>query len=391
MTDPVPPLGAYHTPEREELQALARRFAMEEVLPVANKLDPLGEKIPAALRKKMGEVGFFALRLPLEYGGLGLGLFEYCIVTEELSRAWMSVASLIARSEPLPEALGRERLTDRYRRMIAGDYLAAAAWSEPGAGSDLGSLTCRARRDGEEWLITGQKMWCTHADDASYITVLARTQPLDPAHRHRGIGVFFLEKEPGCFPEGLSGTPIRTIGYHGMRTFELSFDEVRVPGWALVQKEGGFETTASELFASRIHTAARGIGLDRGALEDSIAYASARVQFGRPIAHFQAIRFKIASMAAEVEAARRLTYFVANEFDNGRHREAEASMAKLVASEMSERVTSDAIQIHGGYGYTQDFAVERHWRDARLTKIFEGTSEIQQRIIADRLLGRHRD
>lgn len=275
--------------------------------------------------------------------------------------------------------------------MIAGDYLSAAAWSEPEAGSDLGSLTCRAVRDGDDWLISGQKMWCTNADDASYITVLARTEPRDPEHRHRGIGIFFLEKEPGTFPPGLTGTAINTIGYHGMRTFELAFDELRLPGWSLVQPAGGFETTAAELFASRIHTAARAIGLARGALEDSIAYASQRVQFGRPIAHFQAIRFKIVWMASEIEAARQLTYFVANEFDCGRHREAEASMAKLVASEMAERVTSEAIQIHGGYGYTTDLPLERYWRDARLTKIFEGTSEIQQRIIADRLLGRHRD
>jgi alkylation response protein AidB-like acyl-CoA dehydrogenase len=384
-------LGAYHSREREELQSVARSFAMEEVLPVANQLDPVGGKIPTDLRKKMGEIGFFALRVPAEYGGLGLGLFEYCLVTEELSRAWMSVASIIARAEPLPAQLGKERLEERYVRMMAGDYLTAAAWSEPDAGSDLGSLSCRAVRDGDDWLISGQKMWCTYADDASYLTVLARTEPLDPAHRHRGIGVFFLEKEPGAFPAGLSGTPINTVGYHGMRTFALSFDQVRVPGWALVQPAGGFESTAAELFASRIHTAARAIGLARGALEDAIAYAADRIQFGRPIAHFQAIRFKIAWMASEIEAARQLTYFVANEFDCGRQREAEASMAKLVASEMAEKVTSEAIQIHGGYGYTTDLPLERYWRDARLTKIFEGTSEIQQRIIADRLLGRHRD
>jgi alkylation response protein AidB-like acyl-CoA dehydrogenase len=391
MADLPTSLGVYYSPEREALQQLARSFALSEVLPVANRLDPVGGKIPAELRRKMGEVGFFALRLPGRYGGLGLGLFEYCLVTEELSRAWMSVASLIARAEPLPDQLGHERLADRYARMISGDYLAAAAWSEPEAGSDLGSLSCRAVRDGDDWLISGRKMWCTNADDAAYITVLARTAPRDPAHRHRGIGIFFLEKEPGTFPPGLTGTPINTIGYHGMRTFELAFDDVRLPGWALVQPAGGFETTAAELFASRIHTAARAIGLARGALEDSIDYAGQRVQFGHPIAHFQAIRFKIAWMASEIEAARQLTYFVAHEFDCGRHREAEASMAKLVASEMAERVTSEAIQIHGGYGYTTDLPLERYWRDARLTRIFEGTSEIQQRIIADRLLGRHRD
>ncbi|HVA44287.1 MAG TPA: acyl-CoA dehydrogenase family protein, partial [Acidimicrobiales bacterium] len=386
-------LGPYYTPERQQLQEVARQFAMKEVLPIANELDPVAAKIPIELRHKMGQLGFFGLRVPKAYGGLELGFFEYCLVTEELSRAWMSVASIIARAGPLPHQLGPERLRELYPRMLAGDYLGAVALSEPDAGSDLGSITCRAHRDGNSWVINGQKMWCTNADDAAFITVLARTEPLDPAHRHRGIGQLFIEKEPGTFPPGMMGTALRTIGYHGWRTFELSFDDFRVPTSALLQATGGFERTAASLSGARVHTAARAIGLARGALEDSIRYAAERVQFGRPIAHFQAIRFKIAWMATEVEAARRLTYYVANEIDQGRGqlREKEASMAKLFASEMAERVTSEALQVHGGYGYTTDFPVERYWRDARLTKIFEGTSEIQQRLISDRILGPYRD
>lgn len=388
-----PALGPYHTPERQALQEVAHRFALREVLPVANELDPVNGKIPMELRHKMGELGFFGMRVPREHGGLQLGMFEYCLVTEELSRAWMSVASIIARAGPLPRQLGEERLAELYPKMLSGDYLGAVALSEPGAGSDLGSITCRARRDGDEWVINGQKMWCTNADDAQHLFLLCRTEPMDPANRHRGIGRFFIEKEPGTFPPGMSGTALRTIGYHGWRTFELSFDDFRVPASALLQAGGGFEGTAAGLFGARVHTAARAIGLARGALEDSVRYVAQREQFGRPIARFQAIRFKIAWMATEIEAARRLTYYVADEIDQGRGRlrEKESSMAKLFASEMAERVTSEALQIHGGYGYTTDFPIERYWRDARLTKIFEGTSEIQQRIISDRILGSHRD
>lgn len=393
VVEEVTDLGAYYTPERQQLQEIAREFALKEVLPVANELDPVDGEIPMDLRHKMGEVGFFGLQVPREYGGLDLGVFELCLVTEELARAWMSVASIIVRAGRLPSQLGEERLRDRYPRMLAGDYLGASALSEPGAGSDLGAIACRAHREGDEWVINGQKMWCTNAEGASYITLLARTETIDPQHRHRGIGQFFIEKEPGGFPSGLTGTPLRTIGYHGWKTYELSFDDFRVPADALIRPSGGFEGTASALFVARVHTAARAIGLARGALEDSIRYTHERTQFGRPIAHFQAIRFKIAWMATEIEAARRLTYFVADEVDQGRgrQREKEASMAKLLASEMAERVTSEAIQIHGGYGYTTDFPVERYWRDARLTKIFEGTSEIQQRIISDHILGRYRD
>ena len=198
-----------------------------------------------------------------------------------------------------------------------------------------------------------------------------------------------MPKPRGEFPEGVSGTPVRKIGYHGWKTWELSFDNAPVAGDALVGEEGhGFKIAMGDLDTARIHTAARAIGLARGALEDSISYAQQRVQFGRPIGDNQAIRFKIAHMAAEIEAARSLMYQVCTEVDRGSPISLQASMLKYVASEMAERVTSDGLQIHGGAGYTVDFPVERYWRDARLTKIFEGTSEIQLKIISDRLLGR---
>jgi butyryl-CoA dehydrogenase len=232
-------------------------------------------------------------------------------------------------------------------------------------------------------------MWCTYADQADYLVLFARTDPRkDPVKPHRGISAFLIDKERGSFPEGITGAKVRKIGYRGWNTWELSFDNVRLTADALLGEEGkGFYLAVSGLEVGRAHTAARAIGLARAALEDSITYARQREQFGQPIADFQAIRFKIAWMATQIEAARQLMYHVATEIDRGRRCSLEAAMAKLAASEMAERVTSEAIQIHGGAGYTTDFAVERHWRDARLTKIFEGTSEIQMRIISDELLG----
>jgi butyryl-CoA dehydrogenase len=297
----------------------------------------------------------------------------------------MSVASIIARGNGFFGGFDEEQKRNYLTRMAKGDFLGAAALSEPDAGSDLGSISCRAEADGDTWLLTGTKMWCTFADGADYITVLARTEPVtDIKHRHRGISTFFIEKERGTLPPGCTGTPINKIGYHGWKTWELHFDNCRAV--RLGGQGQGFYGTVSGLEVARAHTAARAVGLARGALEDSISYAKQRVQFGRPIADFQAIRFKIAQMAAEIEAARQLTYFVSEEIDSRRRCDKEAGMAKWFASEMAERVTSEALQIHGGYGYTTDLPIERYWRDARLTKIFEGTSEIQLRIISDRLL-----
>jgi butyryl-CoA dehydrogenase len=241
-------------------------------------------------------------------------------------------------------------------------------------------------------------MWCTFADGANFITLLARTkQPSDPRRRHEGISQFLVLKEPGKFPPGLTGSPIRKIGYFGWKTFELHFENFRLPGDALMGREResagegrAFASTASMLAVARVHTAARAVGLARGGLEDSLVYAQKRVAFGHPIADFQAIRFKLADMATQIEAARQLTYHVADQIDQRSAADVgmEASMAKLFASDMAEHVTSEALQIHGGYGYTKDFPLERYWRDARLTRIFEGTSEIQKRIISDRLLGK---
>lgn len=380
----------YFTEERKMMREMARDFAHTEVLPVANKLDPEKGDIPDDLIDKMGDLGFFSITIPEEFGGLGLGCFEYCLVAEELSRAWMSVASLIARGnswyKSVPGITEQER-EEKIRAMAQGKYLGALAMSEPNVGSDVASVACRAVRDGDEWVITGNKYWCTFADRADFINVICRTEDDPNKPKWAGLTSVCVETNRGQFPSGMSGSPIPKIGYFGWKTYELAFDEVRVPARPSGEDEGkAFKQVASGLETARAHTAARSIGLAQGALEDAIAYAKERVQFGRPISDFQAIRFKIATMATEVEAARQLMYFVCNEIDSGRRCDKEAAMVKYFAAEMSERVTSEAMQILGGAGYTTHFAVERHWRDARLTKIFEGSSEIQQRIISDSLL-----
>ncbi|WP_342726322.1 acyl-CoA dehydrogenase family protein [Bradyrhizobium sp. B097] len=380
------------TEERVMIQQSAREFAMNEVLPVANKLDPVKGEIPDDLIRKMADLGYFGIVVDERYGGLGLGAFEYCLVAEELSRAWMSVGSLIARGNSM---IGMETMSEEWRaevmpRVARGELLGAFAMSEPNAGSDVANISTRAVRDGNEFIITGNKYWCTFADGADFITVIARTGVNeDPTRRHDGLTAFMLEKPRGQLPSGVHGSPIPKIGYFGWKTWELAFDGIRVPASKILGQEGAaFQMIARGLERARAHTAARSIGLARGALEDAIAYAKERNQFGQPIADFQAIRFKIARMATEIEACRQLMYHVCDQIDTGKRCDTEAAMVKYLASEMSERVTSDALQILGGAGYTTHYAVERYWRDARLTKIFEGTSEIQLRIISDQLLGR---
>jgi butyryl-CoA dehydrogenase/acyl-CoA dehydrogenase len=381
------------TAERKLIQESAREFTRKRVLPLANKLDPEKGAIPRELIDEMAALGYFAILIPEAYGGMGLGAYEYCLVAEELSRGWMSVASLIARGNGLIgslKGLSDERKAELLPRMARGEFLGAFSLSEPDAGSDVANLSCRAVRQGDHWEITGAKYWCTFADQADFILVFARTDPkVDPKARHRGITAFMIEKPRGQLPEGCRGSVIPKIGYHGWPTWELAFDRCRVPATQVVGEEGkGFYLASVGLETARAHTAARSIGLAQGALEDATAYARERRQFGRAIGDFQAIRFKLAEMATGIEAARALLYAVCTRIDEGQRCDTEAAMVKLFASEMSERVTREGLQIHGGAGYTTHFAAERYWRDARLTKIFEGTSEIQKRIISDALLGK---
>jgi alkylation response protein AidB-like acyl-CoA dehydrogenase len=381
------------TEERRMIQESAREFTRNRVRPLADKLDPIKGEMPRELIEEMAELGYFGILIPEEYGGLGLGAFEYCLVAEELARGWMSVASMIARGNALIgslKAMTPEQQAVYLPRMARGEFLGAFSLSEPDAGSDVANISCRAKRVGDEWEITGNKYWCTFADGADFIMVFARTDPkVDPKARHKGISAFMVEKPRGQLPQGVQGAVIPKIGYFGWTTWELAFDKCRVPAANLIGEEGrGFYLATAGLETARAHTAARSIGLAQAGLDDAIAHAKERRQFGKAIGSFQAIRFKIASMATEIEAARSLMYTVCEKIDQGVRCDKEASMVKLFASEMSERVTSEALQIFGGGGYTTLNQVERHWRDARLTKIFEGTSEIQMRIISDHILGR---
>ena len=386
----------YWTEERRMMRQTAREFVTSEVLPVANQLDPEKGVIPQALIDKMGDMGYFGITIPENKGGLGLGCFEYCLIAEELARGWMSVASIIARGNGFWRSIpgfGPER-DRKIAQMAAGQYLGAFAMSEPNAGSDMASVSCRATRDGDDWVINGNKYWCTFADGADFISVVCRIET-DSEQRQAGMKSIAVEKPRGELPEGVQGSPIPKIGYHGWKTWELHFDNVRVPatdtadeGGGPATMGGGFVGIQRGLEVARAHTAARSIGAAQGALNVAIDYANQREQFGSLIGKFQAIRFKVATAATEIEAARQLMYYVCSEIDNGRRADKEAAMVKYFAAEMSERVTSECLQILGGAGYTTHYPVERYWRDARLTKIFEGTSEIMQRIISDRLMGK---
>ena len=387
----APVTSPYLTPERLRFQESARAFAMDEVLPVANEVDPRREDIPAVLLDRMGELGYFGVLIPQSEGGLGLGVSEYCLLSEELARAWLSVGSIIARGNGTgcDSSDPDERL--RLRRLSAtGKRIGAIAFSEPEAGSDLASITCSAERDGDGWLVNGTKRWVGHALSADFLHLLVRTRPpRDNRGPSDGLELFLVEKKRGEFPEGISGTPIEKIGYFGLTTWQLEISGLRLPAGALQDtgEEGqGFKHSLGWLNVARVQTAARAVGLARGALEDALTYCQQRVQFGEPIGNQQAIRHMLADMSAEVAAARQLYQYAAWLVDASETANTETSQAKLFASEMAERVTSKALQIFGGNGYTTEYSVERYWRDARLTTIFEGTSEIQRRIIADDLL-----
>ena len=382
----------YITEERQMIRDTAAQFTDEVVLPLANQLDPVKGKIPRDLIEQMGELGFFGIKAAEEHGGAGMGCFEYCLIAEELSRGWMSVGSIIARSNidgllALP-AEHRERLVPRA---VTGDFLTSFALSEPDVGSDLSGIKCRAERDGDYYVITGSKYWVTYADGSDAIMVFARTTPREenPDKPYLGLSGFLIEKPRGEMPKKCSGSPIPKIGYFGWNTYELAFDGCPVHKDFLIGEEGlAFKSLTSGLEIPRAHTAARSIGCAQGALDVALRYAQERVQFGQAIARFQDLRFKLARMATDIEAARQLLYSVCDKIDLGGRCDKEAAMVKYYAAEMAERVTSDALQILGGAGYTHHFPVERYWRDARLTKIFEGTSEIQLRIISDHMLGR---
>ncbi|HTW88952.1 MAG TPA: acyl-CoA dehydrogenase family protein [Candidatus Binataceae bacterium] len=385
----MPPL----TPEHEEIRRSVREFVEHEVKPVANELDRRGEEIPESLLRKMAELGYFGIIFPPEDGGLGLDYVSMAIVTEELSRGWLSVGSVMTRNLITGSLIRAEGTPEQRRnflpKLARGEMLSAAAFTEPDGGSDTASFKTRALKRGDGYLLTGAKMWCTFANRAHVLTVMARTDP-DPAKKHRGLSLLLFEKQPGdnFMPPQLAGEPIATVGYHGMRSYSLSFDEAFVPAANLIGGvEGrGFYQLMASYEEARIQTAARAVGVAQGAYEAAVRYAHERSQFGQPIGNFQVIRHKLAHMAIELEAARQLAYHAAARKDTGQRCDFEAGMAKVFAAEMAERVAREGMQIHGGYGYSMEFDAQRYWRDARVLSIFEGTNEIQLEIIGRRIM-----
>ena len=272
--------AVFLTEERRMIQDVAREFVRNEVLPVANELDPIQGDIPMDLRRKMGEMGYFGIRMSEDVGGLSLGVFEYCLIAEELARGWMSVASIIARAASLMNVTGwtLEKRLELTKKAARGEYLAAVSLSEPNVGSDLAAVSCRAVLNGDEWVITGNKYWCTFADGADYIQLLARVEAPGQESRYTGLRTFIIEKERGELPKGCAGSPIPKIGYFGWKTYELAFDGCRIPKGNIITggDSEGFKNTVNFLNVARAHTAARSIGLARGALEDAMAYAHER-------------------------------------------------------------------------------------------------------------------
>ncbi len=390
----------WHTPQRAALQTQAREFAMTRVLPLADELDPQKAEMPAELVAELAGLGWFGITVAAEHGGMGLGVFEYCLVSEELARAWLSVGSILARGQGLgTQVLDEVRRDELLARSAKGDWIGAIALSEPTAGSDLAGVQTRAVREGNDWLLTGQKRWAGNALAADFVEVLARVrEPVEGESRSAGLEPFLVVKDRAAFPAGMTGRPIDKIGYHGFLTWDLELDRVRVPDADRLTglygdrgahaDSGGFASVQRGLNIARVHTAARAVGVARGAVEDTAAYLQERQQFGHPLADFQALRFALADMAADVDQGRAFWQQVAHLLDEGVPCERAAAAVKLLTTEMAVRVTGQAMQLHGGNGYTTERRVERYWRDARLTTIFEGTSEIQRRIISDRMLPR---
>ena len=383
------------TDEHQEIRRTVREFVEREVIPIADELDNAEKEIPMPVIRKMAELGYFGLIFPAEYGGMGLDTVSMAIVTEELSRGWLSVGSVMTRmiiTGTLILAHGTEEQKRRWLpRIASGELLTAAAFTEPDVGSDTASMKLRATKtaDGRGYELFGEKTWCTFANRAHVLTVLARTNP-DVQPKHKGLSILLVEKEPGddFHPPKLMGGAIPTIGYKGMKSYSLGFDGFFCPKENLLggTEGGGFYQLMATYEYARIQTAARAVGVAQAALEAALKYARERVQFGKPISEHQVIRHKIAHMATELEAARQLCYYASASKDEGKRSDLEAGYAKVFAAEMAERVTSEAMQVFGGYGYSREYPVQRFWRDARVFRIFEGTSEIQYEVIAKRLI-----
>ena len=383
--------------EQREIVQTIRDWVEREVNPVASDLEHADE-FPAALVEQMKELGLFGVTIPAEYGGLGLDLTTYVLIQVELSRGWMSLSGVLNThfiSAWMIETYGTDEQRERYLpRMASGELRFAYSMTEPHAGSDVQAIRTRAERKGDDWVITGQKMWATNGLRAGAVMLLAVTDP-DAEPRHRGMTAFILEKEPGVseLPGLTIPPPLRKLGYKGVESTELVFDGFRAPAGSVLGGEAGigqgFKYFMGGIELGRVNIAARAVGLATRAFEEAIKYAQEREAFGKPIAQHQAVQLKLAQMATKTEAARLLTLQAAQKKDAGERADLEAGMAKLFATETAEEVALEAMRIHGGYGYSQEFVVERIYRDAPVLILGEGSNEIQQLVIARRLLERY--
>ncbi len=388
------------TPEiRDEFRSNVRAFVQQEVEPLARVLDREQQLIPPELIRKMGDMGYSGVLFPEEYGGLGLDNQTMVVVAEELSRGWLSVGSVMTRNIITGTLILNNGTQEQKEKWLPGlataNTLSAASFTEPNVGSDLGSVETQAQRNDADdgWTLHGEKTWCTMALQASVLTVLCRTNP-DASLRHKGLSILLAEKTPDAWNEPtLTGGPIPSIGYRGMKSYSVFFDGHAVPDANVVGMETGkgFKQLMSTFEIARIQTAARAVGVGQAALDCALAYATQRRQFGKTLAEQPVIRHKLAEMASRLEAARQLTYYAARQKDTGARSDLEAGMAKMVATEMVEYVAREALQIHGAYGYSEEFDAQRYWRDSKVFSVFEGTSEIQADVVARQLLGRYNE
>ncbi len=376
------------TDEQEQIREEVRRFAENEIRPVANEYD-VAEEYPHEVVGKAAEMGLTGAYIPMEYGGAGYSILDTAIITEELFAVDPGIALSILSTSFGCEAImnfGTDEQKTRFLEPVAmGEAISGAAISEPDTGSDVSSVSTTAEKDGDEWVITGSKMWITNGTVGDFFVVLCKTDP-DAAGRYNGFSQIVVESDR----EGFSAEKITgKLGIRASDTAELLFDDVRVPEENLIgTRDAAFMQQMQFFDETRTAVAAQGVGIAKGATEAALEYAQEREQFGRPISEFQAIQHKLADMATKTEAARNLTYKSAWKVDQGEDITKLASMAKEYASRIAVDVADEAVQIHGGAGYVDDFPVERFYRDAKITQIYEGTTEIQKNIIAREMLGK---